>query len=123
MAVTMMTAMAVTSAWATGNAVSGASIFQSQCAMCHATTPGAPGIGPYLAGIYNKPAASTPGYQFSSALIAAHLTWNAPTLDKFLTSPQAAVPGTKMPYAGLPDAGQRADVIAYLASLTRVKTQ
>jgi cytochrome c len=72
-----------------------------------------------LAGIYNKPAAGTAGYQYSSALLAAHLTWNAATLDKFLTSPQTLVAGTKMPYAGLPDAGQRADVIAYLATLSK----
>jgi cytochrome c len=52
-------------------------------------------------------------------LTSAHLTWDDATLDKFIASPQAVVPGTKMPYAGLPNAGQRADVIAYLASLTK----
>src|ERR1700692_574753 len=91
--------------------------FQSQCAMCHGVTPGAAGIGPSVAGVYGKPAASVPGYQYSPALIAAKLVWNDATLDKFLTSPQSDVPGTKMPFAGMTDAGQRADVIAYLATL------
>jgi cytochrome c len=119
LALTMVSSVAVTTAWAAGNAANGATVFQSQCAMCHGSTPGAAGIGPSLAGIYDKPAASTAGYRFSSALTSAHLTWDDATLDKFIASPQAVVPGTKMPYAGLPNAGQRADVIAYLASLTK----
>ncbi len=102
---------------AAASVTNGASVFQSQCAMCHASTPGSGGIGPSLAGIYGKPAASTPGYQFSTALIGAHLVWNDATLDKFIASPQGLVSGTKMPYAGLPDAGQRADLIAYIATL------
>jgi len=104
-------------AYAAGDATAGAGIFQGQCAMCHATTPGAAGIGPSLAGVYNKPAASVAGYAYSPALVAAKLVWNAATLDKFLTAPQSFVPGTKMPFAGIADAGQRADVIAYLATL------
>ena len=106
-----------TASFAQGSATAGAQVFASQCAMCHATSAGTPGIGPSLAGVYGKPAAATPGYTFSPALIAAKLTWNDATLDKFLAGPQAAVPGTKMPYAGLPDAGQRADMIAFLATL------
>jgi cytochrome c len=109
--------LGVTAANAAADATAGASVFQSQCAMCHSASPGTQGIGPSLAGIYNKPAAATAGYQFSPALTSAHLVWNAATLDKFLAGPQSDVPGTKMPYAGLPDAGQRADVIAYLATL------
>lgn len=116
-ALALMTPLGAMSAHAAGNAAAGANIFQSQCAMCHSATPGAGGIGPSLAGVYGKPAASSPGYQYSPALIAAKLVWNDATLDKFLTSPQSDVPGTKMPFAGLTDAGQRADVIAYLATL------
>jgi len=110
-------AMAGGTTWAAGDAAAGQGVFSSQCAMCHSATPGAVGIGPSLAGVYGKPAATGAGYAYSAALKGAHLVWNDATLDKFLTSPQSAVPGTKMPYAGLPDAGQRADVIAYLATV------
>lgn len=106
------------SAHASGNAATGKTLFQSDCAMCHGVTPGAMGIGPSLAGIYNQPAAQTPGYQFSPALVSAHLVWNSATLDKFLASPQTDVPGTKMPYAGMASPTQRANVIAYLATLS-----
>jgi cytochrome c len=116
-AVTAALTLLATSALAQGSATAGAQIFASQCAMCHATSAGTPGIGPSLAGVYGNRAAATPGYSFSPALIAAKLTWNDATLDKFLAGPQAEVPGTKMPYAGLPDAGQRADLIAFLATL------
>jgi len=116
-ALALMTPLGAVSAFAAGDATAGASVFQNQCAMCHSVTPGTVGIGPSLAGVYGKPAASSPGYQYSPALIAAKLVWNDATLDKFLTSPQSDVPGTKMPFAGMTDAGQRADVIAYLATL------
>jgi cytochrome c len=108
-----------TSANAAGNATNGQSVFQSQCAMCHGVTAGAVGIGPSLAGAYGHPAAAQAGYAYSPALKSAHLVWNDAALDKFIAGPQSAVPGTKMPYAGLPDAGARADVIAYLATISK----
>ncbi|SIQ99963.1 MULTISPECIES: c-type cytochrome [Acidiphilium] len=100
-----------------GNAAHGKAIFADQCASCHSATPGQNGIGPSLAGIYGKPAASTAGFNFSPALKAAHIVWNDAALDKFLANPQGDVTGSKMPYMGMPDAADRADVIAYLASL------
>lgn len=104
-------------ALAAGDAAKGQQVFQSQCAACHSTTPGVSLFGPSLADVYGKPAASMKGYAYSPALTNAHLTWTADALNKFLTSPQTDVPGTKMPFAGLSDPTQRADVIAYLAQL------
>ena len=107
----------VGAAQAAGSVSAGAQVYANQCAMCHSNQPGGQGIGPSLAGVYGKPAASQAGYDFSPALKAAHLIWNDATLNKFLAAPQATVPGTKMPYAGLTNAAQRANVIAYLASI------
>ncbi|HVE22434.1 MAG TPA: c-type cytochrome [Acidocella sp.] len=104
-------------ALAAGDAAKGQQVFQSQCAACHSTSPGVTLFGPSLASVYGKPAARMKGYAYSPALTNAHLTWTADTLNKFLTSPQSDVPGTKMPFAGLSDPTQRADVIAYLAQL------
>ena len=104
-------------ALAAGDAASGQKLFQTQCAACHSTSPGVLLFGPSLADVYGKPAASMKGYAYSPALTNAHLTWTAEALNKFLTSPQTDVPGTKMPFAGIADPGQRADVIAYLAQL------
>lgn len=120
MKVIMMSAVLVVGAagvaHAAGDPKAGAEVFQSQCAMCHSMAPGQVGIGPSLGGIADQKAASQAGYDYSPALKSAGLVWNAATLDKWLAGPQSLVPGTKMPYMGLPDATQRADVEAYLAS-------
>ena len=102
---------------ADGSVSAGKNVYANECAMCHSNQPGGQGIGPSLAGVYGKPAASQAGYDYSPALKSAHLTWNNATLDKFLAAPQATVPDTKMPFEGLINAGQRIDIIAYLESI------
>ena len=47
------------------------------------------------------------------------ITWTVQTLDEFIADPQKLVPGNRMPYAGMPDAGDRADLIAYLQKATK----
>ena len=86
------------------------------CAGCHSVTKGAPdGFGPNLNGVYGKAAGTnSPTYHYSAAMKAYGATWNATTLDAFLTKPQAAVPGTKMPFGGISDPATRAALIAYL---------
>ena len=100
-----------------GNTAAGKAVFAAQCSTCHSAVQGQNGIGPSLYGVAGKAAASTPGFQFSPALKSAHIVWTDAALDKFLKNPQADVPGTKMPYMGMPNAQKRADVIAYLATL------
>ncbi|MDD2861141.1 MAG: c-type cytochrome [Acidiphilium sp.] len=111
------TAVALAGTMPAGNTAKGKTIFSAQCASCHSVAAGQNGIGPSLYGVYGKPAASVTGFQFSPALKSAHIVWTVAALDKFLKNPQADVPGTKMPYMGMPNAAKRADVIAYLATL------
>ena len=87
------------------------------CAACHSVEPGRNGIGPSLAGIAGRPAATLRGFDYSPALRNAGLTWNAVTLDTWLTSPQRAVPGTRMPFTGIADPTRRKQVVDYLMSL------
>ena len=88
-----------------------------QCAACHSVEPGRNGIGPGLAGVAGRKAASLSGFDYSPALKNSGLTWNAANLDKWLTSPQRMVPGTRMPFAGIPDPAKRRAVVDYLMSL------
>ncbi len=88
-----------------------------QCRACHAVEPGRHGIGPSLAGIYGTKAGEIPGYMVSEALKSSGVVWNDAALDKWLQGPSKMVPGTKMVYAGMPDAAKRAEVIAYLKAL------
>lgn len=87
------------------------------CAACHSIEPGKNGVGPSLAGVAGRKAASLPGYAYSNALKNAEITWDAASLDRWLTSPQRAVPGTKMPFPGIADAARRREVVNYLLSL------
>jgi cytochrome c len=98
------------------DAAHGAAIFK-RCAMCHTDAKGAGnGLGPNLFGVVGHEAATHPGFMYSGALKKSHLTWTPANLDKWLTRPAQLVPGTKMMFAGLPNAADRADVIAFLAS-------
>lgn len=90
------------------------------CRQCHAFKADAPGkFGPSLNGVFGRAAGSIEGYPYSTALKNAGWLWNDETLDAFIASPKATLPGTQMPYPGLPDAEDRADLIAYLKRATR----
>nr|WP_144905799.1 cytochrome c family protein [Novosphingobium taihuense] len=96
------------------DAAAGKKVFM-RCIACHAVQPGA-GVkmGPNLAGVAGRKAAAAPGFKYSAAMQKAKLKWDDATLDKWLTRPAAVVPGTSMAFAGLPNAADRANVIAYL---------
>jgi cytochrome c len=89
-----------------------------ECQGCHEVAPGGPVlIGPNLAGVYGRKAASLPGYDYSAALKASGITWTSDKLDPWLANPSALVPGTKMAFTGIANPALRADVIAYLQTL------
>lgn len=88
----------------------------TQCRICHQIGPDAQNlIGPNLNGVVGRKAATEAGYDYSDALKASGLTWDAATLTKWLKGPQALVPGTKMTFAGLHSDKQVANVIAYIS--------
>lgn len=74
-------------------------------------------IGPSLFGVVGREAGTIPGFHYSPANKNSGITWTPEKLDPYLTNPKAIVPGTTMMFAGLKDAQQRADLIAYLATL------
>ena len=103
-----------------GDAVKGKTVF-ARCAICHGVEPGKNKLGPTLAGIVGRKAGSVPGFNYSPAMKAAALTWTPAGLDKYITNPKATVPGNKMIFAGLPNATDRANLIAYLRNPGSVK--
>jgi cytochrome c len=88
----------------------------SQCAACH-SIDGTNGAGPSLKGVDGRKVGSFPGFRYSRAMKATAYNWDAAKLEAYIANPQAAIPGNVMPYSGLPDAKQRADLVAYLLSL------
>ena len=95
-------------------AADGAQLFATTCKICH-QGPSTP-LAPSLAGVVGKDKASRTDFQYSAALKAKAGNWTDADLDKWLTSPGAFVPGTKMVVA-VPDAANRAALIAYLHTL------
>jgi cytochrome c len=103
---------------ATASADRGANVAK-QCQACHNFQEGAGAkIGPDLYGIVGRPIASVAGFSYSAPLKAKGGTWTFDGLNKWLTKPSADVPGTNMTFAGISSEKQRADVIAYLDSLS-----
>ena len=64
--------------------------------------------------MFGRKAGTLADFRYSPALKRSGITWTAQTLDAYLADPQKAVPANRMPYAGLADASDRADLIAYL---------
>ncbi|MGD0104853.1 MAG: cytochrome c family protein [Rhodopila sp.] len=99
------------------DAVAGLAVFKSQCSICHSVQAGRNITGPSLAGILGRKVGQAPNFHYSSANKESGLTWDEPTLDRYLTSPSTVVPHTLMTYPGLKDAEKRANLIAYLSTL------
>ncbi|BBP83626.1 hypothetical protein PHLH8_32680 [Pseudomonas sp. Pc102] len=94
----------------------GASAFAAECSVCHAARKdAAPGMGPNLAGVIGRNAGSQPGFAYSQAMKARGRAWEQDGLQAFIAQPQAEVPGTYMPYAGMADADQRQAIACFLA--------
>ena len=91
-----------------------------KCAACHSFDKGgANKVGPNLWGVVNRPIAEHEGFSYSAALSEKKgQPWDYDHLNHFLTSPKAYAPGTKMSFAGISKDAERADVIAYLRSLS-----
>lgn len=105
------------STWAgtiSGDAERGAGLYD-RCIACH--SPARNRTGPKHCGLMDRTAGSLANYRYSDAMRDSGIVWTAETLDAFLEAPRDFMPGTKMTYAGVPDPTDRADLIAYLATL------
>ena len=90
-----------------------------KCAACHTFAKGDKnGVGPNLYGIVGDHKGEGRGFNFSAAMKAKGGTWSIDELNQFIASPKGFVPGTAMGFAGIPKDTERADVLAYLNSLS-----
>lgn len=101
-------------------AAAGKQLFTQRCAICHSAEAADSGgaQGPSLAGVVGRAAGSAPRFSYSAAMRASLLTWDVPTLQRFLAAPTAVVPGSTMVTA-VPDETDRDNLIAYLQSLNK----
>ena len=97
---------------ASADAAAGEKVF-GKCKACH-KLDGSKGTGPHLDGVVGRPVASVPDFAYSDGMKAHGGDWTPEPLQVFLTDPKGVVPGTKMSFAGLKKAEDRANLIAYL---------
>lgn len=90
-----------------------------ECASCHSIERGVEGVGPSLFGLFQRKAGDVADFRYSPALKRSGIAWSPQTLDTYLADPQKSVPGNRMPYSGLPNPQDRADLIAYLQKVLR----
>ena len=102
---------------ASANVENGKSVAK-KCLQCHTLEQGGKAkTGPNLWNIVGRPSGSVEGYAYSSALKQYNQPWTPEHLNAYLHKPRDAVPGTKMSFAGLKKAQDRADLVAYLQTL------
>lgn len=94
-----------------GDAARGETLYEARCGGCHALDENR--IGPRHGGVVGRKAGALPDFDYSPALRRSRLIWTAARLDQWLANPESLIPGQRMGYR-LSDAGERADVIAYL---------
>jgi cytochrome c len=103
---------------AAGSIERGKSVFENQCAVCHATAPEFHKEGPSLAGVYGRRAGTAPFFAGYKGLRGADFVWDERTLDAWLADPRGLLDGKNTAMTlRLNDPSQRADVIVYLKTL------
>ena len=101
-------------AQAAGDAARGERLFQ-ECRACHSVERGPNSmLGPSLAGVFGRKAGTLEEFRYSPAMKRSGITWSPEALETYIADPQKAVPGNRMPYAGLPEERDRADLIMYM---------
>lgn len=107
---------AYTDVAATADAAAGEKVF-GKCKSCH-KIDGTNATGPHLNGVVGRNHAAVPDFKYSDAMAAKSAdVWTPEAIYEFIKNPKAAIPGTKMGFAGLPSPQDRANVIAYLSTL------
>ena len=114
--------VASTSLIRAADAEKGKVVFE-QCAACHSLDGSGDYDGPTLKGVMGRKAGSLEDYRYSAAMKRSDVTWDAVALDKYVTDPQAFIPGNRMAFAGIADKGERDDLIGFLTIATDAKSK
>lgn len=101
------------------DAARGEQLYVSRCGACHSIDDN--GAGPRHRGLFGRKAGTQPGFEYSEALRASGIVWTPTMVDRWLTNPNALVPGNKMVVQLANEPADRADLIAFLRRATKRK--
>lgn len=101
---------------ASADVAAGEKVFK-KCKACHKTEDGANATGPHLFAVVDRAKANVEGFRYSDVLLGLGGAWSADDLNAFLKRPKDYAPGTKMSFAGIKGEDDRANLIAYLATI------
>merc|ERR1711908_237883 len=102
-----------------GRAESGAKIFKAKCATCHTCNEGGPNKqGPNLFGVIGRASGQVAGFKYTEANKGSGITWSNQTMFDYLANPKKYIKGTNMAFPGFKKEQDRADVIAYLKTMS-----
>ena len=104
-------------ALAQGDAAKGETVF-NKCKACHSVDEPKNKVGPYLVGVFGRPAGSVEGFKYSEAMKGSGITWDEQTLAAYLADPRGYIKGNRMAFVGLKNQQDIANVIAYLKQAT-----
>jgi len=107
-------------ALAAGDVAKGKKVF-NKCKACHVADTEKNKIGPHLVGMFGRKAGSLENFKYSKAMKNSGVVWTEETLGTYLKKPRTFIKGTRMAFAGLKKDQDRADLIAYLKSVTQPK--
>ena len=111
--------LSTTSAFASGDVAAGQKVFK-KCKACHVVDAEKHKTGPHLVNIMGRAAGSADGYKkYSKAMKSSGIVWDEETLDAYLKAPKKYIKGTRMAFAGLKKAADRANVIAYMKTFSK----
>ena len=100
-------------ALAEGDAAHGQVVF-NKCKACHSVDEAKNKVGPYLVGVFGRPAGTAEGFKYSQAMKDSGVTWDEQTLAEYLADPRGYIKGNRMAFVGLKNQQDVIDVIAYL---------
>ena len=114
----LLASLAATAPALAADANAGKAFFRQQCALCHSAEPNDNGgaQGPSLNGVFGRHAASSTAFSYTQPMRDSNLTWDAATLDRFLSAPTIVVPGSAMVIA-VPDKADRDNLVAYFQAV------
>ena len=104
-------------ALAEGDAAHGEAVF-NKCKACHAVDQAKNKVGPYLVGVFGRPAGTAEGFKYSQAMKDSGITWDEATIAEYVANPRGYIKGNRMAFAGLKNQQDIADLIAYLKQAT-----